>query len=68
MALLAGILLILFNNLIINSADTLHRHGAQGKLSQPSKGMLENEFGTSQEDEVVKQILEKGTVQESMVC
>ena len=30
--------------------------------------MLESEFGTSKEEDVVKQILEKGTVQETEVC
>jgi hypothetical protein len=45
-----------------------NRHGAQGQLDGASKGTLENEFGTHNEDEVIKQILEKGSVQESEVC
>jgi ribosome maturation protein Sdo1 len=45
----------------------LHRHGNQGILDGASKGTLESEFGTSNEDEVVKQILEKGSVIESTV-
>ena len=44
------------------------RHGAQGQLDGASKSTLENQFGTSNEDEVIKVILEKGTVQESEVC
>lgn len=32
-----------------------------------SKATLENEFGTHVDDEVIKQILEKGTIQESTV-
>jgi ribosome maturation protein Sdo1 len=32
-----------------------------------SKATLENEFGTHVDDEVIKQILEKGTIQESQV-
>jgi hypothetical protein len=32
-----------------------------------SKGTLENEFGTHKEDECIKQILEKGSVQEAEV-
>ena len=34
--------------------------GSQGRLGRPSKQQLETVFGTSNEDEVVKQILEKG--------
>jgi hypothetical protein len=50
-------------------ADVLRRrHGAQGQLDGASKGTLENEFGTANDDEVIKQILEKGAVQESEVC
>lgn len=45
-----------------------NRHGAQGQLDGASKGTLENEFGSSNEDEVIKQILEKGEVQEAQVC
>ncbi|KAF2627570.1 shwachman-Bodian-diamond syndrome protein [Macroventuria anomochaeta] len=40
-------------------------HGTQGILNTASKGTLENEFGTSNEDEVIKQILQKGDVQSS---
>ncbi|AEO53494.1 hypothetical protein MYCTH_2294878 [Thermothelomyces thermophilus ATCC 42464] len=43
---------------------TTHRHGAQGLLGGASKAMLENEFGTSKEDEAVLKILEKGSLQE----
>jgi len=42
-----------------------HKHGAQGTFDTASKSTLENEFGTSKEDDVVAQILEKGNVQES---
>nr|POE66087.1 sdo1-like protein c21c3.19 [Quercus suber] len=42
-----------------------HKHGTQGILDTASKGALESEFGTSKEDDVVQQILEKGSVQES---
>lgn len=44
------------------------RHGAQGTFDGASKSTLENEFGTTDEDEVIKAILEKGTLQESAVC
>jgi len=44
-----------------------NRHGAQGELDGASKSTLENEFGTSKEDDVIVQILEKGTAQESQV-
>ena len=41
-----------------------NRHGAQGLLEGASKSTLENEFGTSKEDEAVLKILEKGSLQE----
>jgi ribosome maturation protein Sdo1 len=44
-----------------------NRHGAQGNLDGASKSTLENEFGTVQEDDVIKEILEKGELQESKV-
>lgn len=37
-------------------------------MDTASKGTLEDEFGTHNEDEVVKQILEKGSLVESEVC
>lgn len=43
------------------------RHGAQGELNTASKSTLENEFGTSVDEGVIKQILEKGSFQESQV-
>lgn len=42
-------------------------HGAQGVLDAASNGSLESEFGTYNEDEVVKQILEKGELQQTVV-
>ena len=42
-----------------------NNHGNQGILDTASNAQLENEFGTSKEEEVVKAILEKGDVQES---
>jgi hypothetical protein len=44
------------------------RHGAQGTFDSASKATLDNEFGTHIDDEVIKQILEKGALQESEVC
>jgi len=41
-----------------------HNQGSQGTYDSASKGALESEFGTSVDDEVVKQILEKGTLME----
>lgn len=43
------------------------RHGAQGILDTASKGSLEGEFGTHKEEDVVAQILEKGSIIESEV-
>jgi hypothetical protein len=43
------------------------RHGAQGFLDGASKGSLENEFGTKNEDECIMKILEHGNVQETEV-
>ncbi|KAF2638322.1 DUF1960-domain-containing protein [Massarina eburnea CBS 473.64] len=42
-----------------------HKHGNQGVLDTASNQQLESEFGSSKEDDVVKAILQKGTVQES---
>jgi ribosome maturation protein Sdo1 len=42
-----------------------HKHGAQGVLDGAPNSVLENEFGTHKEEDVVEQILEKGTVQET---
>ncbi|KAI9682977.1 MAG: hypothetical protein M1829_006413 [Trizodia sp. TS-e1964] len=47
------------------SVFVTHKHGAQGIMDTASKATLENEFGTSNEDEVVIKILEGGSVQES---
>lgn len=46
---------------------TTHGHGLQGIMDTASKGQLEEHFGTSKEEEVIKEILEKGVVQESEV-
>ncbi|EDU47639.1 SBDS domain containing protein [Pyrenophora tritici-repentis] len=40
-------------------------HGKQGILNTASKSQMENEFGTSNEDDVVKKILKEGSVQSS---
>lgn len=37
-------------------------------MDTASNSTLENEFGTSAEEEVIKLILEKGTLQEGEVC
>lgn len=37
-------------------------------LDTASKGTLESEFGTSKDDSVIAQIMEKGDIQESEVC
>lgn len=44
-----------------------HKHGAQGELDTASKSSLENEFGTANEDDIVKKILEEGQLQTSSV-
>ena len=43
------------------------RHGAQGVLDTASKATLENQFGTSNEDECIIKILEGGSIQETEV-
>ena len=43
------------------------RHGAQNVGDTASNATLENEFGTSNEDECVTKILEGGTIQSSEV-
>jgi ribosome maturation protein Sdo1 len=54
---------------VVDSFDVFvtHKQGTQGVMDRASKSSLENQFGTSNEDDVVKQILEKGEVQESKV-
>ncbi|KAL4729829.1 hypothetical protein ACLX1H_001858 [Fusarium chlamydosporum] len=44
-----------------------HGQGVQGTLDAASKAALENEFGTSVDDDVIKQILEKGETQTTEV-
>lgn len=44
------------------------RHSTQGLLDGAAKSTLENEFGTSVDDDIVKKILEEGTLQEVQVC
>ncbi|OJJ02622.1 hypothetical protein ASPVEDRAFT_42125 [Aspergillus versicolor CBS 583.65] len=40
-----------------------HNHGSQGVLDGASKASLENEFGTHNDEECVKKILEGGELQ-----
>jgi len=42
-----------------------NKHGAQGEFNGASHATLDNEFGTHVDEEVIKQILEKGSLQES---
>ncbi|KAF3017466.1 hypothetical protein G7054_g4615 [Neopestalotiopsis clavispora] len=42
-----------------------HKQGTQGQYDGASKATLENEFGTSVDEDVIKQILEKGSLQET---
>jgi len=46
---------------------TIIRHGAQGILDTASKGQLESEFGTHRDEDVMIQIMEKGSIIESEV-
>lgn len=46
----------------------LDSHGAQGTLDGASKATLENEFDTHDEEEIIKQIIEKGTILQTAVC
>jgi len=43
------------------------RHGAQNAHDEASKSTLENEFGTTNEDECMTKILEGGMLQETEV-
>ncbi|OAL54140.1 RNA binding protein-like protein [Pyrenochaeta sp. DS3sAY3a] len=40
-------------------------HGKQGVLNTASNSQLENEFGTTNEDDIIKKILQQGEVQTS---
>ncbi|KAI1208897.1 shwachman-Bodian-diamond syndrome protein [Annulohypoxylon truncatum] len=42
-----------------------HKQGTQGQMDGASKATLDNEFGVSNEDEVIKKILDSGSLQES---
>ncbi|KAI9053511.1 hypothetical protein LZ554_002466 [Drepanopeziza brunnea f. sp. 'monogermtubi'] len=42
-----------------------HKHGKQGPLDSASKQILDTEFGTDKEEEVIKLIIEQGTLQET---
>lgn len=44
-----------------------HRQNAQGSFDKASNADLENEFGTHVDTEVITQILEKGSIQNSQV-
>ncbi len=44
-----------------------HRHGVQGNYDTASHSELDNEFDTHTDEDVIKSILEKGTLQESEV-
>ncbi|EHK96905.1 putative SDO1-like protein C21C3.19 [Glarea lozoyensis 74030] len=44
-----------------------HKQGAQGTLDGASHSTLDNEFGTHVDEEVIKQIIEKGTIQEGEI-
>ncbi|KIJ37396.1 hypothetical protein M422DRAFT_33732, partial [Sphaerobolus stellatus SS14] len=49
---------------IVDSFDVLHSdQGNQGLLGKASNQQLENVFGTKKDDEVIKFMLEKGTLQ-----
>lgn len=45
----------------------IFRHGAQNAYDSASKATLENEFGTSNEDECMTKILETGDLQHTEV-
>lgn len=45
----------------------LNRQGTQGQMDGASKSTLDNEFGVHNEEEVIKKILDNGTLQESEV-
>ncbi|CAF9920220.1 MAG: hypothetical protein GOMPHAMPRED_002014 [Gomphillus americanus] len=42
-----------------------HKQGDQGILDTASNATLENEFGTHKDEDVVMEILQKGTIKES---
>ncbi|EMR62053.1 hypothetical protein MGN70_005352 [Eutypa lata] len=42
-----------------------HKQGTQGQFDGASNSTLDNEFGTHNDDEVIKKILEAGNLQES---
>jgi len=53
---------------VVSSFSVYHtnKHGAQGPFDTASHAMLDNEFGTHKDEDVIIQILEKGTIQETI--
>ncbi len=49
----------------LHPLSLVSRHGNQGEMNRASKGQLEAEFGTSRDDDVMKMILQQGTIIES---
>lgn len=54
-------------NILTTYSPLSSRHGAQNAYDGASKATLENEFGTSKEDECMVKILEGGTLQATEV-
>ncbi|GAA5866210.1 hypothetical protein JCM3774_004118 [Rhodotorula dairenensis] len=53
---------------VVDSFDVFHTgQGSQGVLGRPSKQDLENVFGTTNEDDIIQQVLTKGTIKTSEV-
>ena len=50
---------------VVNAFQVFTGNGAQGILDRPSKQVLENEFGTKHEDDIVKKIITEGKLETS---
>lgn len=52
---------------VVSTFKVFHtnKHGAQGPYDTASNATLDNEFGTHNEEEIIKMLLEKGNIQET---
>jgi hypothetical protein len=52
---------------VLTEFCNLPRHGPQGIHNEASNATLENEFGTSNDNEAIAKILDHGEIQENIV-
>jgi hypothetical protein len=53
---------------VLTKFYNLPRHGPQGIHNEASNAIVENEFGTSNNNKAIMKILDQGEIQENIVC